>query len=221
MSFNGYTGKLQELADFVTNDIVNIQGFWATIDPQLFADCKDRRLRYLQSCTPFALFITFSFFLTFLKIGFKDRPDSQAGTLLSYLLFEKALLPNENIELMANTQLKDIPERMKGILGSITSHMVYVHGQMEKEKAIDFYEAITHKIETGVADSCDSSTNQKGHLDEFERIHQIPAGSHHVLALEPFNREDPNNAYVLHFQVISLNLKVSFLFYFSLFFVAD
>jgi secreted Zn-dependent insulinase-like peptidase len=140
-------------------------------------------------------------------LGYKDRPDSQANTVLSYLLGEKTLLPQEKIELLTASQWNDIQERMNQILSSVSSHLCYVHGNMEERHAIQFYEQILSKFPhnsdktQSIKREAESPVSVDNDDVYYEKIRQLPAGQHTVLALPPFNKDDENNAYLLYIPV--------------------
>jgi secreted Zn-dependent insulinase-like peptidase len=126
-------------------------------------------------------------------------------------LVEKTLLPQEKIELLTASEWKDIQERMNQILSSVTSHLCYVHGNMEERHAVQFYEQILSKFphsnnkKTEAIKSSATEAESAVTVDNddgfFEKIRQLPAGQHTVLALPPFNKDDENNAYLLYIPV--------------------
>ena len=141
-----------------------------------------------------------------LYLGFKNRPDSQASTILSYLLFEKGLLPQEKIRLLTETSLSYLQERMQFILASFTNHIAYIHGNMKEDEALACYEAIVKQFYAPRETNPSPSQQQLkelpwGNEESVERIRELPVGSHLRVALPPFNPADPNNAYILYFQV--------------------
>ena len=131
-------------------------------------------------------------------VGFKDRPDSQAQSILSFFLFERSLLPADKIELVKSSQHSDVSRRLEQILTSVSSHVAYIHsGHMGEDHALDFYRSTVASFRAQKNDQSDGNVGE----EEFERLRQLPSGKHSVLALGPFNKEDENNAYLLYIQV--------------------
>jgi secreted Zn-dependent insulinase-like peptidase len=176
LTYDGYSGKLADLAKVVLNDVTDLTRIWEHIDPVLFEDCKEKHSRALKS-------------------WYKDRPDSQAASILSYLLNEDSLLVSEKIALLERTDLSFLQKRINRIIQSVTSHHAYVHGSFRQEEAVELYETVINSF---------YSNTKKVEISEKdfdERIRVLPKSVHHVVALPPFNVEDPNNAYLLYIQV--------------------
>jgi secreted Zn-dependent insulinase-like peptidase len=193
LTYGGYSGKLADLAKVVLNDVTDLTRIWEQIDPVLFEDCKEKRLRALKS-------------------WYKDRPDSQAASILSYLLNEDSLLVSEKINMLEGTDLAFLKTRISRIVQCVTSHHAYIHGNFRQEEAVELYETVTNRFYSNAGKSAASVAVSEKDIDE--RIRVLPPSVHHVIALPPFNVEDPNNAYLLYIQVFFI--FESFLLYFFL-----
>ncbi len=147
-----------------------------------------------------------------MMIGFKDRPDSQANTILSYLVFQNSLLPMDKIELLNQTDLPFLQERMRSIVKSIHNHIAYIHGDLNPSDAYEFYESVVKRIyekQQDASHQVGENFPQDCYVEEQEKIRQLPSMIHHRVILPPFNEEDPNNAYILYFQVTLFQLFVA------------
>jgi secreted Zn-dependent insulinase-like peptidase len=127
--------------------------------------------------------------------GFKERPDSQASTLLTYLMNEHSQLPGDMLALTEATTLSDFRQRLKEAFQY--SHITtYSHGDVTADDALKMHSAVKDNIVSTV-----KSNGNDNNKDVLDKARLLPVREHAVLILPAFNSEDPNSALITHFQV--------------------
>lgn len=91
----------------------------------------------------------------------------------------------------SQTSYEMLLERMKNVLTSLSRPLVYLHGNYQPEMVGSIVENSLRQFSTS------TSSPEKGSI----RSRLLPKPNNHIVRLEPFNPEDPNNACVMFFQV--------------------
>jgi insulysin len=217
LSVYGYSPKLRSLLQEVGSDWGNPE-FWKSIPESMLSNVKERIIRSLRSWQ-------------------KERPDSQASTLLSYLLQQNVRLPSETLPLVEETTLSDLQKRAADMLrwSRMTTH---VHGDVESIN--DLEDAAAQSMMKGATDASANAAQAKvvsirdqiksclrlpapeevasleamqasegfGLTDKKPFPRLLPQGTHRRVAIPVLNEDDPNSALVTHFQFETRSVEV-------------
>jgi len=145
---------------------------------------------------------------------FKERPDTQCDTLLSYLLQERAWLPQDKVEAVKEISFESFVKRAVANLNYSRATM-YVHGdeKFEKDKVIQLRDNLLSII----GPTIEKSVLQQHHdqhqwgivTDAPNRAKLLEKGSHSIILMPAFNPEDANSALVTFFQTENVSPKLS------------
>mmetsp|Transcript_1554 Transcript_1554/g.2638 ORF Transcript_1554/g.2638 Transcript_1554/m.2638 type:complete len:577 (+) Transcript_1554:563-2293(+) len=206
LTFIGYTPKLSSLAAAVSQDVGDLD-FWRGVDPIVVANCKERILRSLRSAA-------------------KERPDSQAETVLRYICQEGAWLPEARLTAFEAVDHEYFLQRVEEVLKlqPFQWMLSYTHASATAPPAALEEQAHSHtivqaNINTNTVGSPVASNPPPAAASSmgespysrfaFERARLLSHGTHTVAALPTRNVEDPNNALVTYFQADASSPKVS------------
>ena len=146
----------------------------------------------------------------------KERPDAQCESLLRYTLQEGTWLPQDRLQACEAIDTAYFHHRVANTL-QFDRAVSYAHGDCSLRTAIESH----RQVKTNA-----NAANVKRHLgkdlvlgesqtvgavrDTGERSRLLERGTHTVVALPAFNKEDPNCALVTFMQV-----EHAFIFFFS------
>jgi secreted Zn-dependent insulinase-like peptidase len=198
-SFYGYSPKLAAFASDVVSTFTS-EEFWRGLDPALVEACVERTVRRLQSWR-------------------KDRPDSLAEGMLSYLMSESARhLPDEKLQLAKSIDHSVFLERALSIatanknVESSTSSRIgirsYMHGSLGEEQLMAVHSSVKYALGLSTPHDLASIDALKkmqdsvgyGMTDPPCLARMLPRASHSLLAMQTPNEEDENSALLVHFQ---------------------
>ncbi|KAJ1437208.1 Metalloenzyme, LuxS/M16 peptidase-like protein [Ochromonadaceae sp. CCMP2298] len=192
LSFFGYHSRLSVLAGEVSADVGSM-AFWQSVDPKVIQICKERILRTLRSTS-------------------KERPDSQADTLLRYALQEGAWLPSQRLAAMEGVDRDYFLSRIAALKYTRMVSYTHSHERSTPEDAVATRDALMRNMDIGenAASISASAPSTSASAREFpdERARLLDVG-HTVLALPSLNKDDPNSALVTYMQADSTNPRNS------------
>lgn len=208
-SFSGYSPKLGEFGLDIIHKFLSME-FWNNIDNSLIDICKEKMIRSLKSWN-------------------KERPDSQADTLLSYLIAESVLYtPPERLKLAEQITAQMVRERIHNATKENIAYVSYMHGDVDQEKAEAMMKSIYDNLpplmsmseieEKEQAAAIQSeycikegeATNSASYLEEPSTTARLlPPNTHNIVALPTFNEGDENSALITHFQTAPMCPKTS------------
>jgi len=182
LSVSGYSPRLLGLLEAVSKRFGDLD-YWRSVDPNTVEILKERMLRGLRSWT-------------------KERPDSVADTMLTYLLQEEARLPAERIAMAEAIDKPMVVKAMESVLQR-SRVTVLVHGERGDEetaqKALSLVEKHLGRDMAWEEVQRHQQEHGWGERDRVLRARLLPSG-HSTVLLDSFNAEDPNSAIVVHFQ---------------------
>ena len=182
LSVSGYSPRLLGLLEAVAQRFGDLD-YWRSVDPRTVEILKERMLRGLRSWT-------------------KERPDTVADTMLTYLLQEEATLPTERIALAEAIDKPMVVKAMESVLqrARVT---VLVHGERGDEKTAQLALSLVEKHLGRDMAWEEVQRHQEEHgwgeRDRVLRARLLPSG-HSTVLLDSFNPEDSNSAIIVHFQ---------------------
>lgn len=160
--------------------------------------------------------LEFLFCLPILFLGVKERPDAQCESLLRYTLQEGTWLPQDRLQACEAIDTAYFHHRVANTL-QFDRVVAYVHGDCSLRTAIESHRRVKANA---------NAANVKRHLgkdlvlgesqtvgavrEAGERSRLLARGTHTVVALPAFNKEDPNCALVTFMQVTTVFVVATF-----------
>ena len=188
-SFRGYSPRLLALATDVVDTFTD-PAFWKAVPDRLIDVVKERTVRNLQSWK-------------------KERPDSQADRILSYLLsLSSKYLPQERLALAETITANEVRQRAMNMAtregnGSI-GVLTYGHGSLSASDALTFHNKVKDSFQAPAAttESLQHMQAEKGYgmIEPSTQARLLPASSHSIVMMKTPNEEDENSALLVHFQ---------------------
>jgi len=173
---------MSQLVNEISSNFLNLT-FWKEVDPVLFANNKDKLVRNIKG-------------------WFKERPDTQCDTLLTYLMQQGSWLPEDRLKAAQDINVDSFLNRVQGIFKP-KSVVSYSHGDIDQENAVSIHKTILRNLETCQTDSdlkFDGKQKEKEEFDYF-KPKLLEKGKHTVVSMPVFNPEDSNNALLCYMQV--------------------
>ena len=181
----GFSPRLPQLAAEVATDFGSASFWKDDLTHTVFANSKERLIRSIK--------------------GFwKDRPDTQCDALLAYLMQQGSWLPMDRIEASEGLTLNYLRERVDRILQAprVTS---YAHGDLSSETTMDVHRKVTAALVRNTSTGGFAVKSPEEVLDaDYFRPKILPRGSHSIVALPGFNKEDSNSALVCYMQASAI-----------------
>ena len=182
LTVSGYTPKLKKLMldlchDWFTHAHAHAHvheqsgsSVWSNMTDEYFFNLKARSIQNIQSWNT-------------------NRPDTQADTVLNYILEENVKLPSEVLTLTQTVEKQHVLDRVS-VLRNKTKTIMYVHGDLNQDEAVDLYRELD-SLYLG-----SSPQPSVFNITEFQRIQSLGHGNKNTNAL---------NDESLKFQNIKLN----------------
>lgn len=207
--FYGYSEGIFNFAKLVLFSLLGISvspqgeilrtenGLWRSkVTPLLFNNFKEKQLRGLRSWK-------------------QTRPDSQAQSILAYLLHEGEQMPEHMIGELEATDMKELfllEDEIKSLLlnyisatlreeSTRQSGVAHLHGSLNTEEGKNsLFQMFSSVLNTFEGEISTKACELPSYEIVKDRTRILPKGQHTVISLPAINEQDPNHAYVLFIQ---------------------